>query len=349
LRALIGRLVAALAFVASASGLALHGVAAWALPQQDARDPAGAQAAHIHGLWQLMWWACAAVFVLLVAAAWLAVLRRRRHALEAPDLYDSPAQSRRITRVVAVAVAVSAVSLMGLIVASVSTDRALAALPHDDALHIEVTAHQWWWEAVYDDADPSRTFTTANELHIPVGRTVMFTLKADDVIHSLWIPNLHGKKDLIPGRVATHALRADRAGIYRGQCAEFCGYQHAWMGLLVIAEPSDAYARWADQQRKPAPPPVTPQAAAGLAVLETGTCAMCHAVQGTKAGARKAPDLTHVASRMTLGAVALDNTPANRAAWIEDPQQFKPGVNMPPHPLAPADLGALLAYLDTLQ
>ena len=320
-----------------------------AAPAQSALDAAGPQAATILSLWHLMLGVCTLVFVLVVAAAWLAVLRRRRETLEPPEVDEPAERHRRLTRRVVAATLGAAAGLLALIVASVATDRALASLPHADALHIEVTAHQWWWEATYDDPEPSKVFTTANELHIPVGRPVIFTLKADDVIHSLWIPNLHGKKDLIPGRVATHLLRADRAGVYRGQCAEFCGYQHAWMALLVIAETPDAYARWEARQREPAASPTTPKAEAGLQVFENSTCAMCHAVQGTRANARHAPDLTHVASRMTIGAAALDNTPANRAAWIQDPQRFKPGVNMPQHNLAPADLGALLAYLDTLQ
>jgi len=328
---------------------ALYAAAAGAAPAQTALDPAGPQAAHIHTLWHLMLWMCTIVFVLVVAAAWLAVLRRRRQALETPQLHESPAQSRRLTRVVATAVAVSGFGLIVLVVASVATDRVLARMPHDEALHIELTGHQWWWEAVYDNADPSKVFSTANELHIPVGRPVIFTLKSNDVIHSLWVPNLHGKKDLIPGRVATAEMRADQPGIYRGQCAEFCGYQHAWMGLLVVADPPDRYTAWEDQQRKPGAEPSDPQAVAGRAVFESTTCAMCHTIEGTLANAKAGPDLTHIASRMTIGSVALDNTPSNRAAWIADPQQFKPGSNMPAHNLPPETLGPLLHYLDTLQ
>jgi cytochrome c oxidase subunit 2 len=321
----------------------------YALPAQQSLDPAGPQAARIDALWHLMLGMCAVVFVVVVAAAWLAVLRRRRESLDAPQGEDTPDRHRRLTRVVGAAVAVSTLGLAVLIIASIGTDRALARLPHDDALHIELVGHQWWWEAVYDDADPSKVFTTANELHIPVGRPVLFTLKADDVIHSFWVPNLHGKKDMIPGRTATHLLRADQPGVYRGQCAEFCGYQHAWMGLLVIAEPPAQYDAWVAQQRSPAPEPADDETAKGRAVFESGTCAMCHAIEGTHANAKRAPDLTHVATRMTLGAVTLDNTPANRAAWIADPQRFKPGSNMPANTLPPDQLGALLRYLDTLK
>jgi cytochrome c oxidase subunit 2 len=336
------------ALTAGAASLAAAAVA-HAVPAQSALDPAGPQASHIHSLWHLMLGLCTLVFVLVVAAAWFAVLRRRHGDTDVPDLADEPARARRLTRNVGVATAVSIVGLLGLVVASVATDRALAGLPHEDALHIEITGHQWWWEVRYDDADPSKVFDTANEIHIPVGRTVALTLKADDVIHSFWVPNLHGKKDLIPGRTNTTMLRADAPGVYRGQCAEFCGYQHAWMGLLVVADTPADYARWEAAQRATPPEPSDATIAEGRRVFEGTTCAMCHAVQGTRANARRAPDLTHLASRRTLAAVALDNTPANRAAWVQDPQRFKPGSNMPPVQLPPEELGPLLAYLGSLQ
>jgi cytochrome c oxidase subunit 2 len=247
------------------------------------------------------------------------------------------------------AVAVSAVLLLVLIIASVLTDRALARLPLDDALHIELTAHQWWWEARYDDPDPSRLFTTANELHLPVGRPVVITLRSDDVIHSFWVPSLAGKKDLIPGRTSTLQLRADKAGEFRGQCAEFCGLQHAWMALPVTVEPADAYAAWADRQRSNATEPTDDDARRGKAVFLGSTCPMCHAIQGTDATARRAPDLTHIGSRPMLAAGALANGRKQLAEWIADPQRFKPGVNMPSHALAADDLAALATYLERLK
>jgi len=345
------RRVASFVALAAGAGALAATAAAHAVPAQSALDPAGPQAAHIQSLWHLMLGLCTLVFVLVVATAWTAVLRHRRHRSEAdaPDLADDPRRAHRLTRNVGVATALSAVGLLALVVASVATDRALAGLPHEDALHIEITGHQWWWEVRYDDKDVSKVFDTANEIHIPVGRTVAITLKADDVIHSFWVPNLHGKKDLIPGRTNTTMLRADAPGIYRGQCAEFCGYQHAWMGMLVVADPPDEYARWEAAQRATAPEPTDATIAEGRHIFESTTCAMCHAVQGTRANAHRAPDLTHVASRRTLAAVALDNTPANRAAWVQDPQRFKPGSNMPPVQLPPEQLGPLLAYLGSLQ
>ena len=171
-------------------------------PMQDALNATGIQAAHVENLWWLMFWVCTAVFVAVMVAL-LASVARARRAEQRDETRVSAQGERRLTRWVAGALAVSAVLLGVLFFASIFTDRALAQLPLEDALHIEVTGYQWWWEAAYDDPTPSNVFTTANELHIPVGRPVMMTLRASDVIHSLWIPNLAGKKDLIPGRTST--------------------------------------------------------------------------------------------------------------------------------------------------
>jgi cytochrome c oxidase subunit 2 len=164
------------------------------------------------------------------------------------------------------------------------------------------------------------------------------------------VPSLAGKKDLIPGRSATLQLRADVPGTYRGQCAEYCGAQHAWMAFEVIADAPDRYAAWADQQRAPAkePPPNT-QLAAGKQVFMGSTCVMCHSIGGTDASAMHAPDLTHLAGRRMLGAGVLPNTREHLASWISDPQSHKPGVNMPAHVFAPDQLAALVAYLQSLQ
>ena len=316
----------------------------------DVQMPGGAQAQAIVGLWHWLLPICVLVFVAVMIALGLALWRAPRASNDtAPDIASLSKREPKVTRVVIVAVAVSTLLLLVLLAVSVMTDRALAQLPLENALHIELTGYQWWWEARYDDPDPSRMFTTANELHVPVGRPVIVTLVGADVIHSFWVPSLAGKKDLIPGRDTTVSFRADRAGVYRGQCAEFCGYQHAKMALFVIADAPDDYARWADRQRAPAAEPSSDEARRGRDLFLARSCAMCHAINGTSAQARHAPDLTHVASRMTLGAGALENTSSNREAWILDPQQFKPGTNMPPQNIAPQDLAALSAYLASLQ
>ena len=316
----------------------------------DVQVPAGVQAHAVFELWMLMLIVCTIVFVAIMAALAIALWRAPRASTAAPaDLSSLGTSERRVARPVVAALTVSGLALLGLLAASVMTGRAIARLPLADALHIELTAHQFWWEARYDDAEPSRVFTTANELHVPVGRPVLLTLRASDVIHSFWVPSLQGKKDLIPGHEATVSLRADRAGVFRGPCAEYCGYQHAHMTLFVIAEARDDYERWAARQREPAAPPVGADVQRGREIFETTTCAMCHAIAGTRAQARHAPDLTHVASRLTLAAGTIDNTPATRAAWIIDPQRIKPGANMPPHAFAPQDLAALNAFLGSLQ
>jgi len=317
-------------------------------PMQDVLHVAGIQAAHAENLWWLMFWICAAAFAATMIALVWALVRARR-ADRRDESRVSPSGERRLARWVSGALAVVAVLLGVMFFASIFTDRAIARLPLEDALHIDLTGYQWWWEAKYDDPTPSNIFTTANELHIPVGRPVMLTLHASDVIHSLWIPNLAGKKDLIPGRTSTLALRADAPGVYRAQCAEFCGWQHANMALLVVAEAPSDFQKWVDGQRTPAPDPSDDKKRHGRDVFERGTCAMCHAIKGTSASATRAPDLTHVASRRTLGAGMIPNTPEHRAAWVSDAPAIKPGTNMPPQPLPPGDFDALLAYLGSLQ
>lgn len=317
---------------------------------QDALRGAGPQAAHVLTLWQITLWICMAVFAaVLIACAWALWRAPRAGADTQPDLSGLSRTEPGPRRTVAAATVVSIVLLFVLLAASVFTDRALAGLALRDAVHIDVTAHKWWWSARYDDAEPARMFTVANELHVPVGRPVIITLHSEDVIHSLWVPNLTGKKDLIPGRSATMTLRADRVGVYRGQCAEFCGVQHALMAFLVSADTPEAFEQWAARQREPAATPADAAALRGRELFLGTTCAMCHAIGGTEAGARHAPDLTHLASRRTLAAGALPNDPAHLAAWISDPAQFKPGAQMPGHAFGAEDLQALVAYLGSLR
>jgi cytochrome c oxidase subunit 2 len=311
--------------------------------------PAGPQAAHIADFWWVMFAACAVVFVaMMIALAW-AVWRAPRATADMLHVTPTARTERKAAWSVAIALTLSTLALLGLLAGSVMTDRALAQLPRDDAVNIRVTGHDWWWEVTYDDAKPERIFTTANELHIPVGRPIIVTLDAADVIHSFWVPSLAGKKDLIPGRVATLELRADQPGEYRGQCAEFCGMQHAFMAFTVFAMPAADYESWAQAQRRPAVEPAEARARRGRDLFLSGSCMLCHAIQGTTAGARKGPDLTHIASRARLAAGRLPNTPDDMEQWIRDPQRIKPGVNMPAHPLPEADLKALVAYLETLR
>lgn len=316
----------------------------------DVLEPWGTQAGHIAQLWNLFLLLCGIAFVAVVAAMLLALWKRPRGANgEAPDLSTvnrpEPVPARHVRHAVIASVA----GLLVLILASVFTDRALARLSLGDAVDIELTAHQWWWDARYLNGGPAENFSTANEIHIPVGKPVVVKLQADDVIHSLWVPSLAGKKDLIPGRSSLMRLKADHPGIYRGQCAEFCGYQHALMGLLVIADPPPQYEAWLAAQKSLPSTPSQAQAAHGQQLFQSMSCAMCHTVRGTQAQAKRAPDLTHIASRQTLAAGTLANTPELLASWIADPQKHKPGTNMPATPMSREDLAAIVAYLGTLQ
>jgi cytochrome c oxidase subunit II len=309
---------------------------------QSALHPAGPQAASISDLWWLMFWTCSAVYVVVLGVLLAAVWRRRRDEQE-------PTRENSLFRSVAAATAVTIVILFGLLFASVATGRAVASLGSAEAMVIEVTGNQWWWDVTYDNPNPSLRVRTANELHLPVGRQIRLQFSSNDVIHSFWVPNLHGKMDLIPGRQTALWLQVDTPGIYRGQCAEYCGLQHANMALTVVAESPEAFERWIVAQRRPAPEPASDEQTRGRDIVERGPCAMCHAVSGTAAGGRTAPDLTHFASRSTIAAGVAPNTPGYLAGWIANPQHLKPGSRMPATGLSSEDLQAVLAYLGTLR
>ena len=217
------------------------------------------------------------------------------------------------------------------------------------SLTMDVTGHQWWWEVTYSEAGhPDLAFTTANEIHLPVGLPVRVRLHSADVIHSFWLPQLAGKTDVVPGQTNETWVEATRPGTSRGLCGEYCGLQHATMALAVTAEPRAQFDHWAQARRAEAVPPATADAEAGRVVFAR-TCGVCHAVAGTMALGRVGPDLTHVASRGTIGAGALDNTPANLARWIHDAPAVKEGARMPAIPLDDAELRAVVAYLETLR
>jgi cytochrome c oxidase subunit 2 len=329
--------------------IAVAGTAA-AAPFQSSMLPAGVQSDHVHTLWLVILGASIVVFVLVFGAFAIALWRAPRATeTSGPQTSRTVGEERGAQRIVTLAAVVSIIGLLGLIAASAVTDRALASLSLDDGLVIQVNGHQWWWQATYYPGDPQRTFETANELHVPVGRPVLFKLQSPDVIHSFWVPNLAPKKDLIPGRTLTLRLRADKPGLYRGQCAEFCGFQHARMAFLVYAEAPADYERWVAQQHQSAPAPSDAVARRGHDVFMNGPCVMCHTIQGTPAQAKFGPDLTHVGGRSTLAAGMLANGRGNLAGWIANPQAIKPGVNMPAVTLPPEDLQALAAYLESLK
>ena len=207
-------------------------------------------------------------------------------------------------------------------------------------------AHQWWWEAKYASGA-----VTANEIHIPVGQRVALRLESADVIHDFWVPELGRKMDIIPGRPSTMWIEADSAGTYEGACAEYCGVQHAWMRILVIAQSPEDFAAWErhELEKAPAPAPADADATRGASLFASMTCVSCHAIDGTTATARYAPDLTHVAERRTLGAGVLVNTAANLGRWLKNPQDIKDGCHMPNAQLSDAQVQGLVAYFETLR
>jgi cytochrome c oxidase subunit II len=314
------------------------------VPDMSTVRPAGPQAERISDLTWVMTWLGTAVFLLVIGFLFYALWRGSRRTENAAG----PAAERQLGLWVGGAVAVTTVILFGLLVYNFRTGSALAAFAEPDALTVRVTGQQWWWEVEYEDPTPSRRLQTANEIHIPVGKRIRLQVSSRDVIHSFWAPNLHGKIDLIPGYSGTTYIRADSAGVYRGRCAEFCGLQHAHMDFLIVAESPAAFAAWYDAQLKPAPAPADSVQQKGQQVFLSKNCALCHSIRGTDAGGRIGPDLTHLASRSTIGSVTLPNTRGHLAGWVLDPQKIKPGVKMPPNQVATDELRALLDYLQSL-
>jgi len=224
----------------------------------------------------------------------------------------------------------------------------IARPAHAPAFTVEVTASQWWWALRYDAKTSSQTFTTANEIHIPVGQPVRFALSSPDVIHSFWVPKLGGKMDIIPGQTNITWLQADKAGVYRGQCAVFCGMEHARMAMLVIAQAPKDFEAWRESQVSDSPPPGTVIAQAGQQIFQAH-CAACHTIRGTNAAGLVGPDLSHLMSRQTLAAGVLPNTPEHLADWIVHAQRIKPDSHMPDQKLSDPQLAAVMAYLQTLR
>jgi cytochrome c oxidase subunit 2 len=310
--------------------------------QQSALNAEGTSAIQLRQLIIGIVGVCSVVWAAVMAILIWALLRRRR-----PQLKSAPARERRLAAAVISATAATVVIIAGFTFASFRTTRALSQEPAD--VTIAVRGQQWWWDLTYVDAEPARSFKTANEIRIPVGRPVKLLLESADVIHSLWVPSLAGKLDLIPGRKNEIVLRAEKAGVYRGQCAEFCGTQHTHMAIFVVALEPGEYAAWADAQRRDAVEPDDAEAAAGRQVFEAKQCVACHSIRGTTASGTTGPDLTHLADRQTIAAGLFETTRGSLAAWIADPQTLKPGNNMPMVPLTGDELRQLSAYMMSLK
>jgi cytochrome c oxidase subunit 2 len=314
---------------------------------QSAVDSQGAPAQRLEVLILWIVAVCAVVWLTVVAILARALLRRRQSVVGALSL--DARQERRMMVAVLAGVGATVVIITGLTVASFLTTRSLVVASPSD-LTIKVRGKMWWWDVEYAGFASVPSLKTANEIHIPVGQNVRVELLGDDVIHSFWVPSLAGKVDLIPGRMNALTLRAERSGVYRGQCAEFCGMQHAHMAFLVVAEEDGVFQDWSRSQAD--------DAAAGSSdllinrgreVFLSKQCAACHVVRGTSAKGNTGPDLTHVGSRRYIAAGLLPTTLGSLAAWIADPQTLKPGNNMPMVPLPPEELRAVAAYMFSLK
>jgi cytochrome c oxidase subunit 2 len=296
---------------------------------------------------QLGWGAtilCIAVVIIIGVLLIGGLMRGRREELHAHDVVRSGSGMSWIYY----GVGISTVALLALFFADMTTLVSSSYRHEKTALTIEIKAHQWWWEVRYIDGEHSSMFTTANEIHIPTGRPVAVQLESSDVIHSFWVPRLAGKMDVIPGQRNRLVIAADSAGTYRGQCAEYCGLQHAHMAMEVVAQSPQQFRAWWADQLSEAPVPNDSSAAQGLKVFRE-QCAACHTIRGTDALGIVGPDLTHVMSRATIAAGTLPNTRGYLAGWISDPQGVKPGARMPRLELSSDELQAVLAYLETLQ
>jgi cytochrome c oxidase subunit II len=321
--------------VAVSAGAALSAGCSGASPST--LSPQGPKAADVATLWWILFGV--AMFVSLVVISmmmWAALFRRKNAEVR----HDS---GQRFVFVLGIVV--PAAILAGTFGLSVGGIAGNAEPPRAPQLTVEVTGHRWWWEVRYPEAG----VVTANEIHLPADTPVSLRLKAADVIHSFWVPELMPKVDLLPRRVNETWILVDRPGEYRGQCAEFCGTQHGHMAFSVVAEPRTEFRAWLQRNSLRAQEPATEEQRRGLEVLETTSCGTCHTVRGTEADGDVGPDLTHVASRDRLAAGAIPNTFGYMSGWVSNSQTVKPGNRMPPQQLSPRDLRAVVTYLQSLE
>src|SRR5437870_2836918 len=290
---------------------------------------------HVYAI--ITWATVGIALVVGVTLAW--VLIRFRDRPGAPP----PVQTRGHTALEIAWTIAPALVLLVIALPTIQVIFRTQAAPGPGALEITVLGRQWWWEFRY----PTLGVATANELHLPVGRPVTLRLEGPDVIHSFWVPQLGGKRDVVPGRSNRLVLTPQVAGAYWGQCAEFCGASHANMRMRVIVDTPDAFARWVAAQQVTPPEPSGP-AAAGKAIFASRACVGCHTIRGVSAGVL-GPDLTTFGSRRTLAAGMVPNTPANVAAWVQNPDALKPGLKMPALGRTDDQARAVAAYLETLQ
>lgn len=302
-------------------------------------DQHGQEARHVAAIWWLMFTLAAAVYVVVATLIFVAIVRGRR----SEGGRSSKIKDDTFIWVGGIGIPVIILGLLAGV--TVTTTRVLRN-PENDALRVDVVGKRWWWAVSYPDSN----VTTANEIHVPVGRQVDIALTSDNVVHSFWVPQLAGKLDLIPGQTNHLRIKATSAGSYRGLCAEYCGVQHARMDFLVVADPPADFDRWLVRRSSGAgTSPRSEEAAKGEVVFMRESCAGCHAVRGTTANGKVGPDLSDFGNRAWIGAITVRNTTGNLSGWISNSQTIKPGNIMPPVSLSPGDLQALVAYLEELK
>lgn len=323
---------------------AVLGLADGAMAQvpQSVFAPAGPVAKTQLNLLSLTLWIAIGIFVVVGSILLYTVFRFRARPGD-----PIPKQIEGNTKLEVIWTVIPVIILAVIAVPTVRDAFELASPPTDDVLNVRVVGYQWWWSFEYPDLG----IVTANELRVPVGQVVNLTLESNDVIHSFWVPRLAGKMDVIPNRINTMWFTAEEPGVYYGQCAEFCGTSHANMRFRVIAQPVDEFNAWVEgRQAVETFSPANDLVARGQQIFESsGTCFACHAVDGTAATGRVGPDLTDFASRTSLAAGMLANTPENLARWLRDPQAVKPGALMPRLNLSDGDIEALTAFLYSLE
>lgn len=303
-------------------------------------DPAGPHAAEIAKLSWLLIIVVAVIFIAVCAALVVAI-------------FGNSTWRNNLARHVSILIAgfaIPVVVLTALLAYSLVLTRSLSDDANASSLRVQITGEMWWWRVDYLDSNGQKTLRDANELHIPVGKTIALELVSADVIHSFWIPQLGGKKDMIPGRRNILYLSADKPGTYAGQCAEFCGGAHALMGFVVIAHEQDDFARWISSRKANPAAPKDALAQKGAALFLKLGCAACHVVRGTPANGEAGPDLTFVGARQKLGAGILPNNRGTLAGWVADSQAIKPGNRMPRYTMiSGSELQAISAYLEQLR
>ncbi len=304
-------------------------------------ETAGPDAARVIVLWWILFAICLFVTIAVIGVLLVASFRRRSEG-------ELPVPDKKLGVAMGWGIGVTIVLLTVILTATFRSSDAYAE-QGPVALTIDVVGKLWWWEVTYLGENGEPLFRTANEIHIPTGVPVRFRLRSDNVIHSFWVPSLAGKVDLLPGRTNYLRLAANKAGIYRGQCAEYCGIQHALMAFLVIAQLPEEFAEWMEAQQLPAREPKDEMTHRGKNVFLQAGCAKCHTVRGVAVAVEAGPDLTHLAPRHTLAAASLPNRRGHLGGWISDPQGIKPGNLMPATPLNSEDFQALLRYLENLQ